>query len=174
MIRLATLAAAAVMALAAPAAASTVPVSASAFVQTATDPGVSIEAVRAWLISKGGTVSEINRQDGETWISITDGALTWVIFFYSCDADVCGDIQYAASFSNPDISQAMVNDWNRDRRFLKAFFVPGTAGGDQTAVVQYDVLIQPGDVEQLTDHTALWLDLVKTFGTTVGFFSPEA
>ena len=167
MIRFATLAAAAALALAAPAAASTAPLP----VQTAADPGVSVEAVRTWLISKGGTVSEVNREGGETWLTVSDGPLNWMIFFYSCQADVCGDIQYAASFSNPTITQAMVNDWNRDRRFLKAFFTPGAPGGDQTAVVQYDVLIHSGDVEQLTDHTALWLDLVNAFGTTVGYFA---
>ena len=167
MIRLATLAAAALMAVAAPSAASAAP----APVQTATDPGLSVEAVRSWLTSKGGTVSAINREEGETWITIDDGPLTWAIFFYSCAADVCGDIQYAASFSNPSITQAMINDWNRDRRFLKAFFTPGEAGGDQTAVVQYDVLIHNADVEQLTDPTALWLDLVGDFGTTVGYFT---
>ncbi|GAA0870350.1 hypothetical protein GCM10009116_21860 [Brevundimonas basaltis] len=167
MIRFATLAAAAVMAFAAPAAASAPP----APVQTATDPGVSIEAVRAWLTSKGGTVSEINRREGETWIGVSDGPLNWVIFFYSCQADVCGDIQYAASFSNPTITQPMINDWNRERRFLKAFFTPGEAGGDPSGVVQYDVLIGPGGVEQLADHTALWLDLVSAFATTVGYFA---
>ena len=170
MIRFAPLAAAALLALAAPAAASTGP----APVQTAATPGVSIEAVRAWLISKGGQVSEINRQDGETWISINDSPLSWVIFFYSCEADVCGDIQYAASFSNPGISQAMINDWNRDQRFLKAYFIPAADGRDNTGGVQYDVLMQGGDVEQLTDHTALWLDLVAAFGATVGYFAaPE-
>lgn len=169
MIRFATLAAAAVMALAAPAAASTAPVS----VQTATDPGVSIEAVRAWLISKGGTVSEITRRDGETWISIDDGPLKWVIFFYSCEADVCGDIQYAASFSNPTITETMVNDWNRERRFLKAFLTPTEPGAEPTAVVQYDVLIGEGGVEQLTDPTALWLQLVSAFATTVGYLAAE-
>lgn len=168
MIRFATLAAAAVLALAAPAAAAPVQ---AAPAQAAADPGVSIEAVRAWLTSKGGTVSAVNRQDGETWLSVTDGPLTWVIFFYSCQADVCGDIQYAASFSNAGVSQAMVNDWNRDHRFLKAFFTPAEAGGEPTAVVQYDVLIHPGDVEQLADHTALWLDLVGQFGTAAGYFS---
>ena len=141
-------------------------------VQAAADPGVPIEAVRAWLTAKGGSVSEITREEGETWISIADGPLTWAIFFYGCQADVCGDIQYAASFSNPGITQAMVNDWNRDHRFLKAFFAPGEAGADNTAVVQYDLLIQAGDVEQLTDPTALWLEMVGAFATTVGYFTP--
>ena len=169
MIRFVPLAAAALLAIAAPAAAS-----APAPVQTAATPGVPIEAVRAWLTSKGGEVSAINRQDGETWITINDEPLTWMVFFYSCGADVCGDIQYAASFSNPGVSQAMINDWNRDHRFLKAYFIPAADGRDSTGVVQYDVLMQGGDVEQLTDHTALWLDLVAAFGTTVGYFAtPE-
>ncbi|WP_298745725.1 YbjN domain-containing protein [uncultured Brevundimonas sp.] len=170
MIRFATLAAAAVLALAGPATAAA-PGPSAAAAQTATGPGVSIEAVRAWLISKGGDVSEVRREAGETWISVSDGPLNWVIFFYSCEAGVCGDLQYAASFSNPTITQAMINDWNRDRRFLKAFFTPAEAGGDPTAVVQYDVLLHGAEVEQLTDHTALWLDLVSAFGTTVGYFA---
>ncbi len=168
MIRFATLAAAAVMALAAPAAAA----APLAPVQTAADPGVSPEAVRAWLISKGGDVSEVRREGGETWLTISDGPLNWMVFFYSCEAGACGDIQYAASFSNATITQAMINDWNRDHRFLKAFFSPGEAGRDPTAVVQYDVLVHSADVEQLTDHTALWLDLAAAFGTTVGYFAP--
>lgn len=167
MIRFVPFAAAAILAIAAPAAASAAP----APVQTAATPGVSIEAVRAWLTSKGGEVSAINRQDGETWISIDDDPLSWMIFFYGCQADVCEDIQYAASFSNPTITQAMINDWNRDRRFLKAYFLPAADGRDNTGVVQYDVLMQGDDVEQLTDHTALWLDLVATFGATVGYFA---
>jgi hypothetical protein len=65
----------------------------------------------------------------------------------------------------------MVNDWNRDQRFLKAFFVPGEPGKDPTAVAQYDVLVHSADVEQLADSTALWLDLVGAFGTAVGFFT---
>lgn len=169
MIRFATLAAAAVMALAAPAAAST----ASAPVQAAASPGVSPEAVRAWLISKGGTVSEVRREGAETWLTVNDGPLNWMVFFYSCETGACGDIQYAASFSNPTITQDMVNVWNRDHRFLKAFFAPGEGAGDQSAVVQYDVLVHSADVEQLTDHTALWLDLATEFGRAVGYFAAE-
>lgn len=168
MIRFATLAAAAVMAFAAPAAAMPAPLRAAPAQATA-DPGVAVESVRAWLTSKGAEVSTVNRQGDEIWLSVTDGPLTWVIFFYSCQADVCGDIQYAASFANEGVTQTMINDWNRDRRFLKAFFTPAEGETDPSAVVQYDVLIHSGDVEQLADHTALWLDLVSDFATTVGY-----
>lgn len=172
MIRFATLAAAAVMAFAAPSAASTS--APSAPVQAAADPGVSPEAVRAWLISKGGTVSEVRSEGAETWLTVSDGPLNWMVFFYSCQAGVCGDIQYAASFSNDTITPDLINSWNRDRRFLKAFYMPAEADREATGVVQYDVLMEGNDVEQLTEHTALWLDLVAAFGTTVGYFAPDA
>ena len=97
-----------------------------------------------------------------------------MIFFYSCETDVCGDIQYAASFSNDTITPDLINSWNRDRRFLKAFYMPAEADREATGVVQYDVLMEGNDVEQLTEHTALWLDLVAAFGTTVGYFAPDA
>lgn len=170
MIRTAALAAAAALIAAAPLSAAAAPVQTP--VQTPAQPGLSIEAVRAWLTANGGVVSPVNRTGGETWISVNDDPLTWMIFFYGCQGDVCGDIQYAASFSNPTITQAMVNDWNRDQRFLKAFFVAGEPGGDNTAMVQYDVLAQPGGVEQLNDHTAVWLSLLAGFATKVGYFAP--
>ena len=168
MIRFATLAAAAVVALALPAAASAPP----APVQATADPGVSPEAVRAWLVSKGGVVSEVRREDGYNWISIDDNDLNWVVYFYDCRGGACGAVQYSASFSNPTITQTMVNDWNRDHRFLKAHFLPGEAGADQTAVAQYDVVVHSGEVDQLADHTALWLDVIGEFGAAVGYFAP--
>ena len=142
-------------------------------VQTANDPAVSIGAVRAWLIEKGGQVGPIQREGDLTWISIDDDPLHWVVFFYDCRDDRCAAIQYSASFSNPTITQATVNDWNRDHRFLKAYFLPAEAGGDPTAVVQHDVLVLSDDVAQLTESAALWLSMIGEFGTAVGYFSAE-
>ncbi len=171
MIRFAVPALALGLAFAAPASAAPAPAAPAA--QTAADPAVSIEAVRAWLISKGGDVGPVQREDGNTWITVNDDPLHWVIFFYDCREDRCGAIQYSASFSNPTITQEMVNDWNRDRRFLKAYFLPAEAGGEPTAVVQHDVLVHSDDVEQLTDSAALWLNMVGEFGTVVGYFAAE-
>jgi len=167
MVRIA--AAALALALAAPAAAAP----AAPTVQAATDPAVSIEAVRAWLISKGGDVSPVQREDDLTWISVNDDPLHWVVFFYDCAGDRCTTVQYSASFSNPTITQEMVNDWNRDHRFLKAYFLPAAADGEPTGVIQHDVLIHSDDVEQLTETTALWLAMLPAFATAVGFFAAE-
>lgn len=142
-------------------------------VQTAADPAVSVEAVRAWLISKGGQVGPVQREDGLTWIAVNDDPLRWVVFFYDCRDDRCAALQYSASFSNPTVTQEMVNDWNRDHRFLKAYFLPAEAGGEPTAVVQHDVLVLSDDVEQLTESAALWLGMMPEFATAVGYFAAD-
>ena len=142
-------------------------------VQTATDPAVSIDAVRDWLVSNGGDVGPVQRADGYTWISINDAPLRWVLFFYDCRDDRCAALQYSASFSNPTITLEMVNDWNRDHRFLKAYFLPAEAGGQPTAAVQHDVLVHSDDVAQLTESAALWLAMMPEFATAVGYLAAD-
>lgn len=167
---IACLAAAAALLTAAPAAAlAQTPAPAS----TAARPGLAIADVSAWLTSKGGQVSAIQREGTDIYVTVTDGPMTWAVFFYGCTGDVCGDIQYTAAFSNPTITFDKVNDWNRERRFLKAFYVPAATGGDPSAAVQYDVLIHEGGIDQLTDPTAVWIGMVGDFATQVGYFAAE-
>lgn len=134
-------------------------------------PGLAIAEVSAWIASKGGEVQPVQRQGDETWITVRDGTLTWLVFFYGCQNDICSDLQYSASFTNEAITPEMLNTWNRDRRFLKAFHVPAESGG-ATAVVQYDLLLQPGGVEQLNDPTSIWVGLLETFAQFVGYLPP--
>jgi hypothetical protein len=142
--------------------------------QTSPGPGLAISDVGAWITSKGGVVEPAQRQGDEVWLTVRDGDLTWLVFFYGCQNDVCADLQYSASFSNEAITPEMINDWNRDRRFLKAFHAPGAAGQPATAVVQYDLLLQPGGVDQLNDPTGMWVALLQEFARHVGYLPAAA
>ncbi|WP_339872552.1 YbjN domain-containing protein [uncultured Brevundimonas sp.] len=143
----------------------------AAAAQAPASGGLAITAVRDWLISVGATVGEVTRADGRISVTVTDGPMTWLVFFNGCEADVCGDIQYMAAFSNETITPERVNQWNLEHRFLKAYFTPGTAAG--TAIVQYDVLLVDGaGTRQLIDPTSVWVGLLPTFATHVGFFVP--
>ena len=155
--------------LAAFAAAAALSAAAPAVAQTPAAPGLAIADVGAWITSKGGVVEPVQRQGDEVWLTVRDGDLTWLVFFYGCRDDVCADLQYSARFSNEAITPGRINDWNRDRRFLKAFHSPGAAGEPATAVVQYDLLLQPGGVEQLTDPTDIWVTLLPEFARHVGY-----
>ena len=155
----AAIAAAAALSVAAPA----------AVAQTAPQPGLAIADVSAWIASKGGEVQPVQRQGDEVWLTVRDGDLTWLLFFYGCENDVCADLQYWDSFAKESITPQMINDWNRDRRFLKAFHSPGANGEAPTGVVQYDLLLQPGGVEQLNDPTGVWVGLLVEFARHVGY-----
>lgn len=130
--------------------------------------GLAVADVSQWIASKGGVVSEVQRENGQPFVTVQDGGLTWAVFFYGCTNDVCEDIQYSAAFANASVTLEAVNAWNTQQRFLKAFYAPGEAGQNATAAVQFDVLLQPGGVDQLTDPTAVWIGLLPEFAVRVG------
>ena len=141
----------------------------------AATPGLAITEVSAWLASKGGEVGPVRREGDETFFMVKDGPLNWALFFYGCQADVCGDVQFSAVFSNPGVTLDKVNEWNREQRFLKAFYLPAAeTGAAPSAAIQYDVLIHQGGVDQLTDPATVWIGLLGQFATHIGYLAPAA
>ncbi|MDO9588033.1 MAG: YbjN domain-containing protein [Brevundimonas sp.] len=124
--------------------------------------GVAVAEARAWLTSMGGSVGEPTVQDGVTSLHVADQPLPWNLTFYACGPSLCDDVQYSAIFSG-SISPDQINAWNRDNRFLKAFFVPAAAGGEASAVVQYDVVLTGAGTDQLREPTVIWLQMLRTF-----------
>jgi hypothetical protein len=125
--------------------------------------GVSVAETRAWLTGLGGSVGEPVVGDGVTSLHVADQPLPWNLTFYECGPSLCDDVQYSAIFSGP-ITLDQINAWNRDNRFLKAFFVPAAAAGaDASAVVQYDVVLTGVGTEQLREPTVIWLRMLRAF-----------
>jgi hypothetical protein len=124
--------------------------------------GVSVADAKAWLTGLGGNVREPVLRDGVTSLHIADEPLPWNLTFYACGPALCDDIQYSAIFSGP-ITAGQINAWNRDHRFLKAFFVPAAQGGEASAVVQYDVVLTGAGTEQLREPTVIWLKMLREF-----------
>ena len=131
----------------------------AAVVQTT---GVSVADAKAWLAGLGGNVREPVLRDGVTSLHIADEPLPWNLTFYACGPSLCDDIQYSAIFSGP-ITPDQINAWNRDHRFLKAFFMPAGPGGEAGAVVQYDVVLTNTGTEQLREPTVIWLQMLRAF-----------
>lgn len=135
--------------------------------------GVSIAETRAWLTGLGGTVNAPTVVDGVTSLHVADQPLPWNLTFYACGATLCDDIQYSAVFSGP-ITLDQINAWNRDNRFLKAFYIPPTAGGEAGAVVQYDVVLTGAGTEQLREPTVIWIQMLRTFAQGLAAAAPAA
>lgn len=153
----APLAAAALLALAAPSAAQTVP-----------EGGVAPQEVADWLTGLELT-PQLHEVDGEAYIQVEVDNLNWTVSFFDCEAGRCDSLQYTAGFSNETITPEMVNRWNLERRYLKAYFDPQ----GPTAVVQHDADVRPGeDIDQLRDSLLLWASILPDFATHVGYFAP--
>ena len=135
--------------------------------------GVSVAEAKAWLTGLGGTVGEPTVRDGLTSLHIADQPLPWNLTFYACGPSLCDDVQYSAIFSGP-ITADQINGWNRDNRFLKAFFVPAAAGGEASAVVQYDVVLTSAGTGQLQEPTVIWLQMLRTFAQGLVAAAPVA
>ena len=96
-------------------------------------------------------------------LTIADAPLPWTLTCYNCaGAGLCDDVQYSAVFSGP-ITLEQVNAWNRENRYLKAFFVPGATPAEAGAVVQYDVVLTATGTQPLQEPTVIWLQMLRTF-----------
>jgi hypothetical protein len=132
----------------------------------ASSNGVSVAETRAWLTGLGGSVGEPVVRDGVTSVHVADQPLPWNLTFYACGPTLCDDIQYSAIFTGP-ITAEQINDWNREQRFLKAFFVPAAAGGEASAVVQYDVILTGRGTAQLQEPTVVWVQMLGAFAQSL-------
>jgi len=127
--------------------------------------GLAPAAIVAWLGRQGVTPGPVEPDGDNAYVRVTDGPLNWILFFQSCQNGVCADLQFSIGFATAAVTPELVNDWNRDRRFLKAFYEPAaTAGEPASGVVQYDLFLRPGEgPEQLSDHLAVWRGLAPEF-----------
>lgn len=125
--------------------------------------GVTVAEARAWLIGLGGSVAEpVLAGEGAQTLKVADQPLPWSLTFYACGAALCDDAQFSASFTGP-ITEDQINAWNRENRYLKAFFVPGTTPGEAGAVVQYDLVLTSTGTGQLQEPVVIWLQMLRTF-----------
>lgn len=135
--------------------------------------GVSVAETRTWLAGLGGAVGEPTVREGLTTLNVADQPLPWNLTFYACGPSLCDDVQYSAVFSGP-ITLDQINAWNRENRYLKAFFVAATADAEASAVVQYDVVLTSAGTEQLREPTVIWLQMLRTFAQSLVAAAPPA
>lgn len=129
--------------------------------------GLTPAEVGVWITGLGGRVGPVQTENGLTFFAVTNAGLTWAVFFYGCEAGVCGEVQFSAVVPGAGATLDKLNAWNRDNRYLKAFH---TSAETPTATVQYDVVVlSGGGVTQLADPLAVWLQLLPKFAGEMGY-----
>lgn len=138
-----------------------------AFAQTQPAKGVVVADARTWLVGLGGSVGEPAAESGAQVLTIEDQPLPWTLTFYNCPGTgLCDDAQFSAVFTGP-ITLDQINAWNRDNRYLKAFFVPGATADTAGAIAQYDVVLTATGTDQLQEPVVIWLQMLRTFAQSL-------
>lgn len=86
--------------------------------------GLTPAEVGTWITGLGGRVGPVQTENGLTFFTVTNAGLTWAVFFYGCEAGVCGEVQFSAVVPGAGATLDKVNAWNHDNRYLKAFHTP--------------------------------------------------
>lgn len=138
--------------------------------------GLTVAEITGRLTAAGLTVTSPLTNADRVYLRVEDGPLRWVVTLFSCTDGACPDMQFTATFSGVNATPEIIDRWNGDRRFVKAFYaVPEEEGAEGRAVAQYDVLLSPGaGPAQLDDHIQVWRSLAVDLGRTVTTATPAA
>ena len=123
--------------------------------------GVTLEDVAAWLRESGNVASIANDGAGHTIVSSKLGGVKFGVYMFDCNnSKRCGSIQFAAGWpTNGKIQVTKVNDWNRTKRWGRAYL--DNSGG---IWLESDCDLTPGgSYELLNDMFATWKKSVDGF-----------
>ncbi len=129
------------------------------------DGGVTADEVAARMRAIGMPVEMASDKDGDPLIrSSLDEAKTSV-WFYECNAKRrCHSIQFAAGWSGVGTSASQIAEWNRTKRFGRAYL---DRQGDPW--VEMDVDLEHGaTTEALANNITRWQLAMRTFKTYIG------
>lgn len=128
--------------------------------------GLTRQDVVTWLGQHGYQASvQHDNTANDDFVGAQVKGVNFGVWFYTCDnGGRCKSLQYSAGWSGTKIPLDKVNDWNRDKRYLRAYFA--RAGG---LFAEYDIDIIPGGTwEQLDFSLDRWSDRISDFKSYMG------
>ena len=125
--------------------------------QVVGDPDV----VMTLLQDYGLKVTKDTDKVGDPLLSTRIEGTNFDVYFYSCDEGPCQSIQFSAGFDleNP-MSAGKINEWNRDKRFGKAYL-----DDDGDPYIEYDINLDFDGVgaKNFDDTIDLWRVVLADF-----------
>lgn len=118
--------------------------------------------VIASLMQSYGLVVEQDRDDyGDPRLSSRLEGTRFSVYFYDCEDGPCQSIQFTAGFDmDRPLPVQRVNDWNRDKRFGKAYL-----DDEGDPFVEYDVNVDFDGVgaKNFDDTLDIWRQVLEEF-----------
>jgi hypothetical protein len=118
-------------------------------------------------IARGyGSASIESQSNGDPKISGKIEGVTYQVFFMNCtDNTNCEDLNFYAGFLDNKQTLEVINAWNRDKRFGKAYL-----DSDLDAVIEFDVNLEHGvSRDNLDAAFSLWSLILDQYTTYIGY-----
>ncbi|GHA12983.1 hypothetical protein GCM10007989_04420 [Devosia pacifica] len=131
--------------------------------------GSNVEAILDIARGYGKAITEHDAGEDPLITGRLDG-LIYQIYFLNCtDNQDCEDVNFYMGFSALTPSLETVNDWNRSKRFSRAYI-----GEDGTPNVEMDLdLAVPVSVEYMRSVFDLWQLVSTQFAEHIGYIETE-
>lgn len=136
----------------------------SAQAQTIIDGGQVDEIVN---IARGyGSATLEQQSNGDPKIVGRIDGVSYQVFFMNCtDNANCEDLNFYAGFLDNKQTLEVINAWNRDKRFGKAYL-----DSDLDAVIEWDLnLVRGVTRENLDSDFQLWSLILDQYTTYIGY-----
>jgi hypothetical protein len=117
-----------------------------------------------------GEASLEKQKNGDPKIIGKVGDLQYAVFFMNCtDNAACEDLNFYAGYKDMHPETDVINSWNRDKRFGKAYL---DKVGD--AVVEMDLNLEHGvSAENLTADFTVWTLVIQQFSEYIGYTAAQ-
>jgi hypothetical protein len=118
-------------------------------------------------IARGyGSANLETQSTGDPMISGRVEGIAYQVFFLNCtDNANCEDLNFYAGFADNKPTLDVINAWNRDKRFGKAYL-----DSELDAVIEFDVNLEHGvSRENLDAAFGIWSIVLDQYTTYIGY-----
>jgi hypothetical protein len=124
--------------------------------------GITRDEMTAYLVAHGYAATPAYESGNEhNILKTTIDGVNVDIYFLDCKTDDtgrCASVQFATSWSMSSPDLELVNSWNRDKRFMRAYLTTTKS----TLWAEYDMFIAPnGSTALLDKNVDMWKALIK-------------
>jgi hypothetical protein len=118
-------------------------------------------------IARGyGSATMETQSNGDPRITGKVEGVTYQVYFMNCTNNAnCEDLNFYAGFLDNKQTLEVINAWNRDKRFGKAYL-----DSDLDAVVEFDLNLENGVTRENLDAAfTLWTLILDQYTTYIGY-----
>jgi len=128
------------------------------------DGGVTAPEVARVLQSKGFQAEVTTDKRGEPLVQSSSGGAKFGVYFYECKGQRCSSIQFSSGFSGTGITAAKIAEWNRTKRFGRAY-----QDDEKDPWVEMDVDVEHGaNTDALANDLDRWIAVMGEFMRYIG------